>query len=67
MVIVTDENVTKLRVDNVMDLVEERPMNLVHGQRVFRVAGFNMVLTDEGSATYLESDKGVTFGHDWTL
>ena len=60
-VIVTDENVTKLRVDNVMDLAEERPMNLIHGQHVFRVAGFNMVLTDEGAAAYLENDKGTTF------
>ena len=54
-VIVTDENVTKLRVDNVMDLVEERPMNLIHGQRVFRVAGFNMVLSDEGAAAFLQN------------
>ena len=60
-VIVTDESVTKLRVDNVMDLAEERPMNLIHGQHVFRVAGFNMVLTDEGAAAYLENDKGTTF------
>ena len=60
-VIVTDEDVTKLRVDNVMDLVEERPMNLIHGRHVFRVAGFNMVLSDEGATAYLENDKGVTF------
>ena len=60
-VIVTDEDVTKLRVDNVMDLVEERPMNLIHGRHVFRVAGFNMVLTDEGSAAYLENARGTTF------
>ena len=60
-VIVTDEDVTKLRVDNVMDLVEERPMNLVHGQHVFRVAGFNMVLTDEGATAYLENGIGTTF------
>ena len=60
-VIVTDEDVTKLRVDNVMDLVEERPMNLIHGRHVFRVAGFNMVLTDEGSAAYLEDARGTTF------
>ena len=59
--IVTDENVTKLRVDNVMDLAEERPMNLIHGQHVFRVAGFNMVLTDEGAAAYLENALGTTF------
>ena len=36
-------------------------MNLIHGQHVFRVAGFNMVLTDEGAAAYLENDKGTTF------
>ena len=36
-------------------------MNLIHGQHVFRVAGFNMVLTDEGAAAFLENDKGVTF------
>ena len=60
-VIVTDENVTKLRVDNAMDLEEERPMNLIHGQHVFRVAGFNMVLTDEGAAAYLENGLGTTF------
>ena len=41
--IVTDESITKLRVDNVMDLAEERPMNLIHGQHPFRVAGFNIV------------------------
>ena len=60
-VIVTDESVTKLRVDNVMDLVEERPMNLIHGRHVFRVAGFNMVLSDEGAAAYLENGVGTTF------
>ena len=60
-VIVTDESVTKLRVDNVMDLAEERPMNLIHGQHVFRVAGFNMVLTDEGATVYLENALGTTF------
>ena len=59
--IVTDEDVTKLRVDNVMDLAEERPMNLVHGQHVFRVAGFNMVLSDEGATTFLENGLGTTF------
>ena len=60
-VIVTDENVTKLRVDNVMDLAEERPMNLIHGQHVFRVAGFNMVLSDEGAAAFLQNALGTTF------
>ena len=60
-VIVTDEDVTKLRVDNVMDLEEERPMNLIHGQHVFRVAGFNMVLGDEGAAAFLQNALGTTF------
>ena len=60
-VIVTDENVTRLRVDNVMDLEEERPMNLIHGKHVFRVAGFNMVLSDEGAAAFLQNALGTTF------
>ena len=60
-VIVTDEDVTKLRVDNVMDLEEERPMNLIHGRHVFRVAGFNMVLGDEGAAAFLQNSLGTTF------
>ena len=59
--IITDANLTKLRVDNVMDLEEERPMNLIHGRHVFRVAGFNMVLDDEGAAAYLENAQGTTF------
>ena len=36
-------------------------MNLLHGQHVFRVAGFNMVLTDEGATAYLENALGTTF------
>ena len=36
-------------------------MNLIHGQHVFRVAGFNMVLTDEGATAYLENALGTTF------
>ena len=60
-VIITDADLTKLRVDNVMDLEVVRPMNLIHGQHVFRVAGFNMVLGDEGAAAYLENGIGTTF------
>ena len=59
--IITDADLTRLRVDNVMDLEVERPMNLIHGQHVFRVAGFNMVLGDEGAAAYLENALGTTF------
>ena len=59
--IVTDETLTKLRVDNVMDLEEERPMNLIHGRHVFRVAGFNMVLSDQDATVFLENGIGTTF------
>ena len=59
--IVADESLTKLRVDNVMDLETPRPMNLIHGKHVFRVAGFNMELTDEGATAYLLNSMGVTF------
>ena len=60
--IITDANLTKLRVDNVMDLEVERPMNLIHGQHVFRVAGFNMVLTgDPDAKVYLKNALGTTF------
>ena len=59
--IIADENLTKLRVDNVMDLEVNRPMNLIHGQHRFRVAGFNMELTDEGATAYLLNGMGTTF------
>ena len=60
-VIITDADLTRLRVDNVMDLEVERPMNLIHGKHTFRVAGFNMVLSDEGAAAFLQNALGTTF------
>ena len=36
-------------------------MNLIHGKHVFRVAGFNMVLSDEGAAVFLQNSLGTTF------
>ena len=59
--IVTDTDVTKVRVDNAMDIREQKPMNLIHGKHVFRVAGFNMVLSDEGAAVFLQNSMGTTF------
>ena len=59
--IITDASVTKLRVDNVMDLAAPRPFNVIHGKHVFRVAGFNMVLSDEGAEAYLENSRGTKF------
>ena len=59
--IVTDESLTKLRVDNVMDLTTPKPYNLIHGQNRFRVAGFNMVLDDEGAVAFIQNALGATF------
>ena len=59
--IIADENLTKLRVDNVMDLESPKPYNLIHGQGIFRVAGYNMVLDDVGSTVYLTDKHGVTY------
>ena len=59
--IVSDLKMTKLRVDNVMDLAEPKPYNLIHGENVFRVAGFNMELADEGAEVYLQNALGQTF------
>ena len=59
--IVTDSSVTRLRVDNVMDLESPRPYNVIHGKHVFRVAGFNMVLTDEGAGAKLVDSRGIEY------
>ena len=59
--IAQDESLTKLRVDNVMDLETPKPYNLIHGQGIFRVAGYNMVLDDVGSTVYLTDKNGVTY------
>ena len=59
--VITDASLTKLRVDNVMDLAAPRLYNVIHGKHVFRVAGFNMVLSDEGAEAYLENSRGTKF------
>ena len=59
--ILTAADLTRLRIDNVADVASPRPYNLIHGTKVFRVAGFNMVHTDAGSAAYLQNSLGVTF------
>ena len=58
---VTDATMARVRIDNVMDLDAPRPMNIIHGQKQFRVAGFNMVMDDEGAEAYLQNPIGVTF------
>ena len=59
--IVTDASLTRLRIDNLADIEVQRPYNLIHGKHVFRVAGFCMVLSDEGAETYLENAMGTKF------
>ena len=58
---VTDATMARVRIDNVMDLDAPRPMNIIHGVKPFRVAGFNMVMDDEGAEVYLQNSIGVTF------
>ena len=59
--IVTDASLTRLRVDNVADLGSPRPYNTVHGQSKFRVAGFNMSLSDEGAGAHFEGEGGAVY------
>ena len=59
---VTDADLTKVRVDNVKDMEVERPVNLIHGQHVFRVAGYNLVLDDAGARVYLKGKAGTEHG-----
>ena len=59
--VITDASLTHLRIDNLADLEVQRPQNLVHGQHVFRVAGFCMVLSDDGAEAYFENAMGTRF------
>ena len=60
-VISTDGLSTKLRLDNVVDVTNPKPYNIIHGESVFRLQGFNMVLTDTGAEAYFEDEHGVKF------
>ena len=55
---VTDADLTKVRLDNVKDLAVERPVNLIHGRHPFRAAGVNLVLSDAGARAYLKDRSG---------
>ena len=54
-------DVTKVRIDNVMDTDTPRPAQVIHGKRRFRVTGVNLVLNDVGAAVYLEDKHNVTY------
>ena len=57
--LVTDADLTKVRLDNIKDLEVDRPTDLIHGRHPFRVAGVNLVLDDEGACVYLKGRNGV--------
>ena len=58
---VTDADLTKVRLDNVKDLEAERPVNLIHGRHPFRAAGYNLVLSDAGARVYLKGRSGTEY------
>ena len=55
---VTDADLTKVRLDNVKDIEVDRPVNLIHGRHPFRGAGYNIVLSDAGARVYLKDRVG---------
>ena len=55
---VTDADLTRVKLDNIKDVEVERPVNLIHGRHVFRAAGWNLVLDDEGARVYLKDRNG---------
>ena len=59
--IVAENDITKVRVDNIADLVSPRPYNVIHGLGVFRVSGYHLVTTDEGSTVFLQDEHGATY------
>ena len=56
---VTDADLTRVKLDNIKDVAVERPVNLIHGRHVFRGAGWNLVLDDAGARVYLKDRAGV--------
>ena len=59
--IVSDGTSTKVRLDNVADLEEPRPYQVIHGAKPFKCTGINLVTDDAGAAVYLEDERGTQF------
>ena len=59
--IVSDETSNKVRLDNVADLEEPRPYQVIHGAKPFKCTGINLVTDDAGAAVYLEDERGTQF------
>ena len=59
--IVTDATTKRVAISEVSDIAEPRPYSVLHGQRQFLVTGYNIVLTDEGSALFMQDRNGTIF------
>lgn len=59
--IVTDATTRRVAISEVSDIAEPRPYSVLHGQRQFLVTGYNIVLTDEGSALFMQDKNGTIF------
>ena len=59
--IAADENVTKVRLDNVVDVGCPRPYNLIHGMKFFRLQGYNMGATDDCWNAHFEASNGALY------
>ena len=59
--IVTEDESTKVRVDNVYDIATPKPTEVIHGALPFMVQGINLVTTDEGAKVVLVDYNGVEY------
>ncbi len=58
---VTDADLTKVRLDNIKDIEVDRPVNLIHGRHPFRAAGVNLVLSDTGARANRKDRNGTEY------
>ena len=56
--IVSELTSTKVRLDTVADEETPRPYNVIHGRKMFKCTGINLVMSDAGAGIYLVDGKG---------
>ena len=56
--IVSELSSTKVRLDTVADEETPRPYNVIHGRKMFKCTGINLVMSDAGAGIYLVDGKG---------
>ena len=59
--IVNDDTTTKVRLDNVVDVAEMKPYQVLHGQSPFKCSGINLVMDDEGAKIMLVDGKDIQY------